>query len=99
MWIKSDRVKLPEPVEHRTCELFVYNNGDPEKNPQSFARVIQQVVAAEIDTLPPEQQDVRGFPSIFAIIPHMEHPVLMVWPQPDKPYFAEFRFHPPMKRI
>lgn len=99
MWINSDRVKLPEPVEHRTCELVVYNDGDPEKNPRSFAMRIAQVRPEEIATLSPEAQELRGFPSIFSVIPDMERPVLMVWPQPDKPYYANFRFHPPMKLI
>ncbi len=92
-------IELPL-IDANSRPIFVvYSDGDPQMNPNSYARMIPQCADHEIFTMPFEKQNMRGFPALFAISRTAAGHGLVLWPKPDKEYFAGFEFNPPRQRI
>jgi hypothetical protein len=92
-------IDLPEAVEPHTAQLVIYNN-DLEKNPDAWGYMIQQLQHGQIFMYQGHGKDEIGMPNRFCIDPF--DPVrhrLMLYPIPDKDYFAVFRYCPAMKQI
>lgn len=88
-------VKLPERVEYSTTYLIVYNN-DPEKDPNAIGYPIQKVQYGQVIIMTPEQKKIRGLPLSYCIYFDGE---MVLYPAPDKDYYAKFRYCPAMKEI
>jgi len=87
---------LPERVEPKTAELVVFPNGDPKKNPDSYAVPMYRIelkFLAEIR----EKKNYAGIPSYYAFDASSKR--LEFWPLPDRDYLARFRYMPALKEI
>lgn len=92
----DNRIKLPEGIESHTAEMVIYADGDPQFNPGSYAIMISHHRATDVLPLMMQDEQILGTPNRFAI--HCGDEILL-YPMPEKEYYAQFRYCPAMKVI
>lgn len=91
---------LDDPLDASSNPLLaVYSDGDPERNPGSYAIVLMRVPREEIFSMPTQAQERKGRPERYSVLFNGGKTKLALWPIPDRDYHAFFEFNPPRRRI
>ena len=97
-----DSVELKQAIDPATGVLMIYSDGDPERNPQSYAQLVMRVPVMDIQELrarDANRQAAPAFPFAFALHRSGTRWVIMFNRKTDRRYYARFRFNPPVREI